>query len=170
MIYSFRVILDAKEDVFRDIEIDSENTLEELHNSITQAFGFEGNEMASFYVSNENWEQGEEIALFDMSEGMDSIRIMNETSIEDVTDRNQPRLLYVYDFLSMWTFLVELADIAESDPNQIYPNLMFSHGSLPDEAPEKEFIAEGKEIDDDLYNDDLDPEDYEDLDFNENWN
>ena len=101
---------------------------------------------------------------------MDSIRIMNETSIEDVTDRNQPRLLYVYDFLSMWTFLVELADIAESDPNQIYPNLMFSHGSLPDEAPEKEFIAEGKEIDDDLYNDDLDPEDYEDLDFNENWN
>lgn len=170
MIYRFRVILDAKEDVFRDIEIDSENTLEELHNSITQAFGFEGNEMASFYVSNENWEQGEEIALFDMSEGMDSIRIMNETSIEDVTDRNQPRLLYVYDFLSMWTFLVELADIAESDPNQIYPNLMFSYGSLPDEAPEKEFIAEGKEIDDDLYNDDLDPEDYEDLDFNENWN
>ena len=170
MIYRFRIILDAKEDVFRDIEINSENTLEELHNSITQAFGFEGNEMASFYVSNENWEQGEEIALFDMSEGMDSIRIMNETSIEDVTDRNQPRLLYVYDFLSMWTFLVELADIAESDSNQIYPNLMFSYGSLPDEAPEKEFIAEGKEIDDDLYNDDLDPEDYEDLDFNENWN
>ena len=170
MIYRFRIILDAKEDVFRDIEINSENTLEELHNSITQAFGFEGNEMASFYVSNENWEQGEEIALFDMSEGMDSIRIMNETSIEDVTDRNHPRLLYVYDFLSMWTFLVELADIAESDSNQIYPNLMFSYGSLPDEAPEKEFIAEGKEIDDDLYNDDLDPEDYEDLDFNENWN
>ena len=40
MIYRFRAILDTKEDVFRDIEIDSENTLEELHNSITQAFGF----------------------------------------------------------------------------------------------------------------------------------
>ena len=151
MIYRFRIILDAKEDVFRDIEINSENTLEELHNSITQAFGFEGNEMASFYVSNENWEQGEEIALFDMSEGMDSIRIMNETSIEDVTDRNQPRLLYVYDFLSMWTFLVELADIAESDPNQTYPNLMFSHGSLPDEAPEKEFTADKEPGSEDPY-------------------
>ena len=34
----------------------------------------------------------------------------------------------------------------------------------------EEFIEEGKEIDDDLYDDDLDPEDYEDLDFNENWN
>jgi len=79
-------------------------------------------------------------------------------------------LLYVYDFLSMWTFLVELADIAEPDPNQTYPNLMFSHGNLPDEAPEKEFIAEGKETDDEQYDDDLDPEDYGDLDFNENWN
>ena len=170
MIYRFRVILDAKEDVLRDIEIDSENTLEELHNSITQAFGFEGNEMASFYVSNEEWAQGEEVALFDMSEGTDSIRIMNETSINDVTHREQPRLIYVYDFLSMWTFLVELADTAEADPEQTYPNLMFAHGELPDEAPEKEFVAEGSEDDDDQFDDDLDPEDYGDLDFNENWN
>ena len=170
MIYRFRVILDAKEDVFRDIEIHSENTLEELHNSITQAFGFEGNEMASFYVSNEEWAQGEEVALFDMNEGMDSIRIMNETSIDDVTHREQPRLIYVYDFLNMWTFLVELADTAEADPEQIYPNLMFAHGELPDEAPEKEFVAEGSEDDDDQFDDDLDPEDYGDLDFNENWN
>ncbi len=119
MIYRFRVILDAKEDVFRDIEINSENTLEEFHNSIIQAFGFEGNEMASFYVSNEQWEQGEEIALFDLSEGMDSIRIMNETSLDDVTHKKQPRLIYVYDFLSMWTFLVELADVADADDCQM---------------------------------------------------
>ncbi len=170
MIYRFRVILDTKEDVFRDIEIDSENTLEEFHNAITQSFGFEGQEMASFYVSNEQWEQGEEIALFDMSEGMESIRIMNETSIDDVTYREQPRLLYVYDFLSMWTFLVELADIADVDPAQTYPNLMFAHGELPDEAPEKQFKAEGAEDDEDYPENDLNPEDYDDLDFNQNWN
>jgi len=168
MIYRFRIILDAKEDVFRDIEINEESTLEELHNAIIQAFGFEGQEMASFYVSNEGWEQGEEIALFDMSEGLDSIRVMNETTINDVTNRNQTRLLYVYDFLSLWTFLVELADIAEVDSNQSYPNLMFAHGEIPDEAPEKEFKADASE--DDEYDDDLDPEDYGDLDFNENWN
>lgn len=170
MIYRFRIILDAKEDVFRDIEIDEENTLEELHNTITQAFGFEGQEMASFYVSNEKWEQGEEIALFDMSEGVNSVRVMNETTINDVTNREQPRLLYVYDFLSMWTFLVELADIAEIDSNQTYPNLMFAHGEIPDEAPDKEFKAEGAEDDDDYIDDELNHEDYEDLDFNENWN
>ncbi len=170
MIYRFRVILDAKEDVFRDIEIDSESTLEELHNSITQAFGFEGNEMASFYESNEEWSQGEEIALFDVSEGMNSIRIMNETSIDDVTYREQPRLIYVYDFLNMWTFLVELADIAEVDPEQTYPNLMFAHGEIPEEAPEKEFVAEGHEDEDGDFDDDFNKDDYQDLDFDENWN
>lgn len=167
MIYRFRVILDAKEDVFRDIEINSENTLEEFHNSITQAFGFEGNEMASFYVSNEQWEQGEEIALFDLSEGIDSIRIMNKTSLHDVTHKEQPRLLYVYDFLIMWTFLVELADVTDADPEQTYPNLIFAHGVLPDETPDKEFKAEGDDDDNDY---DLNPEDYDDIDFNENWN
>ena len=139
MIYRFRAILDTKEDVFRDIEIDSENTLEELHNGITQAFGFEGNEMASFYVSNENWEQGEEIALFDMSEGMESIRIMNETSIDDVTDRNQPRLLYVYDFLNMWTFYVELMEINEPKSGVPYPRCIYSEGLMPGEREDFQF-------------------------------
>ena len=60
MIYRFRIILDTKEDVFRDIEIEAEATLEDFHNTITQSFGFEGQEMASFYVSNEKWEQGKE--------------------------------------------------------------------------------------------------------------
>ena len=60
MIYRFRIILNAQEDVFRDLEMDNNATLEDFHNSITQAFGFEGQEMASFYVSNDQWEQGEE--------------------------------------------------------------------------------------------------------------
>ena len=51
MIYKFRVILDAKEDIFRDIAIEKEATLEDLHNTIVNAFGFDGSEMASFYVS-----------------------------------------------------------------------------------------------------------------------
>ncbi len=106
MIYRYRIILDTKEDVFRDIEIEASATLEDLHNTITQSFGFDGQEMASFYISNQNWEQGEEIPLFDMSESSDNLRMMNETTLEDVTDKEQTRMLYVYDFLNMWTFLV----------------------------------------------------------------
>lgn len=174
MIYRFRIILDTDEDVFRDIEIEASATLEDFHNTITQSFGFDGNEMASFYKTNEAWEEGEEITLFDLGEVPGQIRVMNETFIEDVVSRNDTKLIYVYDFLSMWTFMVELADIAEAEEGQSYPNLMYVHGQIPAQAPEKEFLSEpiDAEDEDDFYDDDydLDPEDYEDLGFDENWN
>ncbi|WP_224484566.1 plasmid pRiA4b ORF-3 family protein [Robertkochia aurantiaca] len=171
MIYKFRVILDAEEDVFRDIEIEGNNSLEDLHNSISQAFGFDGTEMASFYMSNENWEQGEEIALFDMSEGGNEVRLMSETPIEELLDEDNRNLIYVYDFLSMWTFFVELADIAEKEDGAAYPNLMFAHGQLPDSPPEKNFeienLAEGGEDEENIS---FDIDDYDEFDFDENWN
>ena len=170
MVYRFRVILDAEEDVFRDIELLQESTLEDFHNSIINAFGFDGNEMASFYISDDSWNQGEEISQFDISEGADSVRLMNETTLDSVVSEDQTKLIYVYDFLSMWTFLIELAEIAEIEEGRDYPNLMFVHGQIPLEAPDKEFVAEddddfGGEIDSDF-----DLEDYDDLPFDENWN
>ena len=166
MIYRFRVILDTQEDVFRDIEIKSDASLEDFHNAITQSFGFGGQEMASFYISNDLWEQGEEIALFDMNEGQESIRMMGDTLIEQATDKDQTKMIYVYDFLNLWTFLVELADIVEPEDGRSYPNLMFAHGEIPEEAPEKEFISEDIDSDDAEF----DSEDFEDMDFDENWN
>jgi hypothetical protein len=38
MVYKFRVILDA-EDIFRDIAILADDTLEDLHNAIFNSFG-----------------------------------------------------------------------------------------------------------------------------------
>ena len=139
MIYRFRVLLDndTEDDIFRDLEIRETDTLEDLHNAITQSFGFDGLEMASFYVSNDSWEQGEEISMFDMSEGDNQTRLMNETIINDVVHEAQTKLIYIYDFLSMWTFLVELAEIVDEAEGTDYPNLMFVHGQIPDSAPEK---------------------------------
>jgi hypothetical protein len=61
---------------------------------------------------------------------------------------------------------VELADIVEYVEGKAYPNLMFAHGEIPEEAPEKEFLVEDVESDDT----EVDPEDFEDLEFDENWN
>ncbi len=166
MIYKIRIILDAKEDIFRDIEIEAGNSMEEFHNAITQSFGFLGNEMASFYTCDNEWNQNEEIALFDMSETGADVRLMNETFLEDVMNVKNSKLIYVYDFLNMWTFFVELADIVENEPGISYPNLLFSFGELPETPPEKNFKADTDpafDFDDTLEN-------YDDLDFDENWN
>ena len=158
-----------EDDVFRDLEIFETDTLEDLHNIITQSFGFDGTEMASFYKSDDTWNQGEEISLFDMSETANAVKLMNETIINDVVHEAQTKLIYVYDFLSMWTFYVELAEIVEEVKGVDYPNLMFVHGQIPDEAPEKTFEADENE-DLNEFEDDLDLEDYDNLDFDENWN
>ena|SRR5690554_955669 len=176
MIYRFRIILDTDEDVFRDIEIQASATLEDFHNAIVQAFGFDGQEMASFYKSNEFWEEGEEICLFDLGEEPGKIRIMNDTFLDEVVSEEETKLIYVYDFLSMWTFMVELADIGEVEDGVMYPNLMYVHGQIPATAPEKEFTSEKIGGDDDDFDSDfdeefdLDPEDYDSLGFDENWN
>ena len=132
MIYRFRAILDHenKEDIFRDIEIRKTDTFEDLHHVLTQSFGFDGSEMASFYFSNDEWHQGQEIALFDMGQNED-IRMMNETIIEDVLDEDNTKLIYIYDFLNMWTFLVELGEIVEEAQGTDYPNLLFVCGQVP---------------------------------------
>lgn len=171
MVYRFRVILDAEEDVFRDVELLQESTLEDLHNTIVQSFGFDGTEMASFYVSDDDWNQGEEIHQFDMSGHDTSIKLMNETPLDSVLSEDQTKLIYVYDFLKMWTFFVELAQIAEVEEGRDYPNLMFVHGQIPENAPDKDFVGEdeGGMLNGD-YDDGFDSDDFDDLHFNENWN
>ncbi len=164
MIYKIRIILDSEEDIFRDVEIKANNSLEDFHNVITQAFGFMGNEMASFYTCDDQWNQDEEIALFDLNESGSDLKLMNETYLEDILTENTPKLLYVYDFLSMWTFFVELADIIEEEDSGSYPNILFSFGDVPDSPPEKKFEADPSfDFDNTLDN-------YDDLDFDENWN
>ncbi|WJJ98052.1 IS1096 element passenger TnpR family protein [Algibacter luteus] len=171
MIYRFRVILDndTEEDIFRDLEIRETDTLEDLHNIITQSFGFDGTEMASFYLSNDQWDQGEEISLFDLSDD-GSARLMNETSLDSVVHEAQTKLIYVYDFLSMWTFFVELAEIVEETEGHDYPNLMFVKGQVPDEAHEKSFETYSDEDEFNEFEDEIDVDDYDNLDFDENWN
>ncbi|PZD78249.1 hypothetical protein [Mesonia sp. K7] len=171
MVYKFRVVLDVLDDVFRDIEVLDNINLEDFHNTICQAFGFDGVEMAAFYLSDEDWNQGEEIVLFDMTEGYESKRVMNETYLEDVVSEKNTKLIYVYDFLSMWTFYVELADITEVEDGKSYPNLLYAQGQLPDSPPDKQFEAENLEDDygdeDDMFDDDFDLDNFDD---NYQWN
>ena len=144
MIYRFRVILDndTDDDIFRDIEINKSNNLEDFHNTITQSFGFEGNEMASFYLSDQEWNQVEEISLFDLGDVGETNRLMSDVLLDSVIDKNNNRLIFVYDFLNLWTFLIELVEIVELTIGVNYPNLIFSKGQIPSKIPEKKFKAE----------------------------
>ncbi|MCF6224654.1 MAG: plasmid pRiA4b ORF-3 family protein [Flavobacteriaceae bacterium] len=142
MIYKIRVILNTKEDVIRDIAIHKSVTLENLHNAITNAFGFNGNEMASFYRSDSEWMQGEEFPLFDMSEDSKGTIQMCDLSIENVLEKKHDKLIYVYDFFTMWSFYVEVIENNFDENNLEVPSLIFSLGTVPNNAPDIQFEAE----------------------------
>ncbi len=168
MIYRLRAILNATEDVFRDIEIAADDTLEDFHNVISQSFQLPGDEMASFYKSDEDWNQGQEYSLFDMGDTGSTAHKMSETLMSDVLDKSNTRLIYIYDFFNMWTFMVELADIAGPVDGTAYPQVIFDMGVLPDSPPDPEFEADPRFLDDedeDDYDDDEFYEDYDDNDY-----
>ncbi|KAB1154828.1 IS1096 element passenger TnpR family protein [Flavobacterium luteum] len=179
MVYKFRVILDTEDDVFRDIAILEDDTLEDLHNAIVNAFGFDGLEIASFYTCDDKWNQDEEISLFDTGDVPGEQKIMSDYILSEILNKENTKIIYVYDFLNMWTFLVELAAIEEQTLGNVYPETLFSHGIMPLDAPEKDFEAD---MNDDIYGefeDDFDEEDldmldggenFEDYGFEENWN
>ncbi len=182
MIYKFRVILDAEEDIFRDIAIESDNTLEDLHNAIINAFGFDGTETGSFFTCEDDWTWNEEdeIPLFDIGETPGEMKTMVDFKIETLLHQDNTKIVYVYDFFSMWTFFIELAAIEEKEPSETYPALLFSHGVLPAEAMSSGLrgdISDDEiygEFEDDFDDDDFDmfegDDNFEDMGFEENWN
>lgn len=130
-VFKFRVIIDTEEDVFRDIEIETDSTFEELHRAILDAFDFEEGEMASFYMSDEKWEKGLEIPLLEMDEKQASSLSMKTTKLSEMLSKPAEKVLYVYDFMRMWIFYVELIEVKKDTPSTIYPKVALVYGEAP---------------------------------------
>lgn len=171
----FRVLIDTTEetDVFRDILVNSSDSFESFYNSIMLAFNFAGDQLGSFYLSNENWDKGHEITLMDMGMGSgDSApSIMRDTTIDVHVGKIGQKLILVYDFMKMWCFLIELIEVEEGTVDG--PEIVLSVGEAPHEdSKEADFSAEmfadsasldlGNDIDD-IFSD-FDGEDFEDID------
>jgi hypothetical protein len=173
----FRILLDSEEntEVFRDIVIDENEHFESFHHAIMNAFNFEGNQMASFYISNNNWDKGHEISLMDMGYGDDEneASVMSKTKIHEHINDDDQKLILVYDFLRMWIFLIELID--KTNETISSPKVVLSIGMAPPEdskLPEfddDEFLEEETEDDFDFndFEDDYSDEDFSDFDERE---
>lgn len=142
--YKFRILIDTDtdEDIFRDIVISPSQNFETFYQAIIASFNFVGDQLASFYVSNDNWDKGHEIALMDMGLGNDlnAPFLMKDTPITTVMRNEEQKLILVYDFLKMWCFLIELVEIVPDEYPE--PELLLSIGEAPDEDS-KEIDLEG---------------------------
>ena len=142
MIYRIRATAaTGGEQVFRDLEVRDDSSLEDLHNILVQSFGLDGHELASFYTTDDELNLIDEIPLFNMDESMQGGAMAN-LHIKDVLNRENPKLIYIYDYLNMWQFLIELMEEGPALPGRSYPNLVYAYGQLPENPPEPDFEIE----------------------------
>ena len=139
MINIIRIHLEHKDDVIRDIAISSEKTIEDLHFKIIDALKLDKNEMASFYITNDEFEILQEIPLFKIDDKENSMLAMKEITVGAVFPEVNTQVLYVYDFLKMWRFSITFIEELENETTE--NSCIKSIGEMPNEAPEIEFEA-----------------------------
>ena len=143
MKYNIRVILESKEDVIRNIEINSNCLLSELHYYLIECFDLNKNELASFYTTNNELEIIDEIPLISFEDRSSN---MQNTKLEVVLDEHNNNLIYVYDYMKMWRFLIELKSKEEDFD---FKKCLSKIGKMPKEAPEINFSLENQNDDED---------------------
>jgi len=137
-VYKFRLESEDQEEFIREIEVRSDQTFKDLHEFLIKTIKLDGKELASFHITNDNWEKLIEITLIDMSGEADeelktddqvqTIFIMSETILDRFFDEIGQRMVYEYDFLQMQTFHLELLGIINPDKKAKYPKVSLRKG------------------------------------------
>lgn len=114
-----RVVADTEEDIFIDILALSSCNLLIIHELLIKSFNLNELEIASFFLSNENWDKGEEITLLNMSVNEEeSSKSMEDTTLESLHQSGIKKLLYLHDFLNLNIFYIEFLNEDHLDLNQ----------------------------------------------------
>ncbi len=132
-VYRFKIVFEDDEDVFRVIEIRSTQTFKDFHNSIQKAIGFDNSKSASFYMSDDYWRKGLEIALIDSTDkGAKPKRLMEKSTMAGFIEDPHQKMLYLFDYDAHWNFTIELVKIIiNEEAAATYPRCVNSVGIAP---------------------------------------
>jgi hypothetical protein len=136
MVYKIRVILDAKEDIFRDIEVKGKQTLWNLHLGIKSAFSLQGDELSTFNLLEEDGTIVKSVPLEDMSDDGDG-EIMSDVYIDEAFENVSDKAQFQYGLLDLWEFFCELVEIIDETKGVNYPITVYRFGNVPLKAPTK---------------------------------
>ena len=68
---------------------------------------------------------------------------MEQVHIKELLMQKDDRLIYIYDYMKMWRFLVELKEISSQIITK--PKCIFKSGEMPTQAPEITFDNDNQE-------------------------
>ncbi len=174
-IYKFKLTSENFEDFVRYFEISSNSNFEEFHKLILKETNFNGEELASFYISNNRWERLQEITLMDMgngdsnSDGYSTLQ-MKDVKLNEAIDDPHQKIIYVYDFLNEYVFHIELLKIMKAEKGVKYPRCIKSEGVIDIKNTRNNLYIYNTEesiIEDNDTYEAVDDEDLENMNFDE---
>lgn len=140
MVYKIRIILDTKDDIFRDVEIKENQNLWNLHLGIKSAFSLMGEDLSLFNILDEEGVIVKTVPLEDMSDDGDG-EIMSDVYIKEAFEKVGDKIHFQYGFMDLWEFFCELVEIIDEKPAVNYPITVFRFGNMPLKAPSKSGIT-----------------------------
>jgi len=136
VIWTFKIVCESgvnlEDDWIREIEINSENTLADLHSDIINIIGFDNDHLYDFFggrrlsnravifSENESWEEREDV--------------FSSTTLENIYPLPKNiKLYYIYDYGDMWVFRIVKTrkKPKEIDTKIKYPNVIKEIGRNP---------------------------------------
>ncbi|MFT3981744.1 MAG: hypothetical protein QM687_14845 [Ferruginibacter sp.] len=141
-ILKFRVYWEEDESVYRDIAIRHTQYFLELHEAILKGYEFDNKHKATFYRSNDNWQQGREISLekYDKPYKAEPLIMAEVTIASEVKSPNQ-KFIYEYDFNKNWHFMLELINVdKEENVKLVYPACVRTEGLAPSQYGTKGLV------------------------------
>jgi len=148
MTYTFRFILPEEKEFMADIAVPSSYSFFDLHHTVQEFFKYDKGQMASFIITDDQWNKLQEIAMVDF-EKEDGESPMKAFKLSDLFKKKGQRMLYVFDFFSERAFFVQLLDIQE-DKTISKGSLLKLEGKIPDQIKIDLDFPEVEEDEDDF--------------------
>jgi hypothetical protein len=155
----------------RDITIDSDATFFDLHNAILDSVGYTKDQMASFFICDEDWSKETEITLIEMdSNSEEDSFVMEKVCLSELLEDEKQKLLYVFEYMTDRSFFMELREIIPGK-NQEKAEVIRSDGKAPLQLSKWEDLDDTVStsstsfLEDDFFSEEFNPDEYDEEDF-----
>ena len=111
MVYKFIIGSEESENFKLEIVIDAADTFMRLRNAILDAVGYSKDQMDSFFICDEDWNNEKEITYVDMGTDSDEdIWLMEDTPLEELIEDEGQKLKFVFDYMTDRYFYMRLKE------------------------------------------------------------
>ncbi len=125
--YVLRVTYRYVSGVWRDIEIAAEQTLEDLHLAMQEAYRWDDDHLYSFYLNGQAWDPRSEIG----SPWSESPRHTHQVTLRTLNLKPKRKILYLFDYGDNHEFDVEVLAVNEQAATGTFPKIVGRKGRAP---------------------------------------